>query len=148
MTPYGIINLCMAPSHCLNLFDSHEHIDGLVQDCSTSIANIMDWRYCSLVLSHRYFNDILFKLETFSFTKMHLKMSSTKCLPFCFSLNVLNCIFETNKIYITASAAHPEIQELYNYTVKKITKLIQQYKKNLHVSSFKTANWKHDCLDF
>ena len=32
---------------------------------------------------------ILLKNQTFSFKKMHLKMSSEKCQPFCLGLNVL-----------------------------------------------------------
>ena len=35
------------------------------------------------------FNEILIKIYTFSFKKMHLKMSSGKWRPFCLSLNVL-----------------------------------------------------------
>ena len=34
-------------------------------------------------------SDILIGIQTFSFKKMHLKMSSVKCRPFCFGLNVL-----------------------------------------------------------
>ena len=36
------------------------------------------------------FSEILIAIETFSFTKMHLEMSSGKCRPFCLGLNVLN----------------------------------------------------------
>ena len=36
------------------------------------------------------FNEILIGNQTFSFKKMHLKMSSAKWRPFCLSLNVLN----------------------------------------------------------
>ena len=36
------------------------------------------------------FNEILIEIHTFSFTKMHLKMSSGKCRPSCLSLNVLS----------------------------------------------------------
>ena len=36
------------------------------------------------------FSGILISIETFSFKKMHLKMSSGKCWPFCLSLNVLS----------------------------------------------------------
>ena len=36
------------------------------------------------------FNEILIEIHTFSFTKMHLKMSSAKWRPFCLGLNVLN----------------------------------------------------------
>ena len=35
------------------------------------------------------FSEILTKIHTFSFKKMHLKMSSRKCHSLCFSLNVL-----------------------------------------------------------
>ena len=35
------------------------------------------------------FSEILIKIYTFSFKKMHLKMSSGKWRPFCLSLNVL-----------------------------------------------------------
>ena len=34
------------------------------------------------------FSEILIKIHTVSFKKMHLKMSSGKCRPFCFGLNV------------------------------------------------------------
>ena len=36
-----------------------------------------------------YFSEILIGIHTFSFNKMHLKMSSAKWRPFCFGLNVL-----------------------------------------------------------
>ena len=36
------------------------------------------------------FIEILIGIQTFSFKKMHLKMSSAKWRPFCLSLNVLN----------------------------------------------------------
>ena len=35
------------------------------------------------------FSEILISIHTFSSKKMHLKMSSGKCRPFCFGLNVL-----------------------------------------------------------
>ena len=36
------------------------------------------------------FSEILSKIHTFSFKKIHLKMSSGKCRPFCLGLNELN----------------------------------------------------------
>ena len=36
------------------------------------------------------FNEISIGIQTFSLKKMHLKMSSAKCRPFCLGLNVLN----------------------------------------------------------
>ena len=35
------------------------------------------------------FSEILIEIQTFSFPKIHLKMSSAKCQPFCLGLNVL-----------------------------------------------------------
>ena len=35
------------------------------------------------------FSEILIEINTFSFKKMHLKLSSAKCQPFCLGLNVL-----------------------------------------------------------
>ena len=37
------------------------------------------------------FGEILIEINIFSFKKMHLKMSSGKCRPFCLGLNVLKC---------------------------------------------------------
>ena len=37
------------------------------------------------------FSEILIGIQTFSFKKMYLKMSSAKWRPFCLGLNVLNC---------------------------------------------------------
>ena len=39
------------------------------------------------------FNEILIKIHTFSFKKMHIKMSSAKRRPFCLGLNVLRSWF-------------------------------------------------------
>ena len=39
------------------------------------------------------FSEILITIETFSFKKMHLKMPSAKCRPFCLDLNVLKIIW-------------------------------------------------------
>ena len=40
------------------------------------------------------FNENLIIIHTFSFTKIHLKMSSAKWRPFCLGLNVLTCKLE------------------------------------------------------
>ena len=42
------------------------------------------------------FNEILIKIHTFSFKKIHLKMSTGRWRPFCLCLNVLKDIFEAN----------------------------------------------------
>ena len=48
------------------------------------------------------FNEILLEIYTFSFTKMHLKMSSGKWRPFCLCLNVLKM-----EILVTFDASMP-----------------------------------------
>ena len=49
--------------------------------------------YGILLITHigTNFNAILTKIRTFSFNKIHLKMSSGKWRPFCLGLNVLYC---------------------------------------------------------
>ena len=46
-----------------------------------------------LLIGHQgtNFNEILIKIYTFSFAKIHLKMLSGKWQPFCLGLNVLIC---------------------------------------------------------
>ena len=44
------------------------------------------------------FNEILIEIHTFSFKKMHLKMSSAKWRPFCLGLNVLNSRVVINSV--------------------------------------------------
>ena len=46
------------------------------------------------------FCEILIEIHTFSFKKIHLKMSSGKCRPFCLGLNVLNISFAVIMILI------------------------------------------------
>ena len=48
--------------------------------------------YCwSYKLQWTNFSEILIKIKTFSFKKMHLIMASGKWRPFCLGLNVLKC---------------------------------------------------------
>ena len=42
-----------------------------------------------------HFSEIVSEIHTFSFKKIHLKMSSGKCRPFCLGLNVLMQRFST-----------------------------------------------------
>ena len=49
------------------------------------------------------FNEILIEIHTFSFKKMHLKMSSAKWRPFCLGLNVL--------IHITTAQVSSYVQQ-------------------------------------
>ena len=43
------------------------------------------------------FSEILITIEPFSLKKMHLKMLSGKCRPFCLSLNVLKSFLKQEK---------------------------------------------------
>ena len=44
------------------------------------------------------FSEILIEIYTFSFRKMHLKMSTVKCRPFCLGLNVLKTLHDAVRI--------------------------------------------------
>ena len=58
------------------------------------------------------FSEILIEIDTFSFTKMNLKMSSAKWRPFCLGLNVL-----TVWLRCTAASSH---RRVINLTTSKI----------------------------
>ena len=63
------------------------------------------------------FNEILITIHTFSFKKMHLKMSSAKWRPFCLGLNVYKSMIindETNQIYIYSEFDFEPIISQYN----------------------------------
>ena len=45
----------------------------------------------------KYFKEILIKIHTVSLKKIHLKMLSGKCWPFCLSLNLLNGVPDAKK---------------------------------------------------
>ena len=47
------------------------------------------------------FNEILIEIHTFSFKKMHLKMSSGKWRPFCLGLNVLSFFFPKPTVFFS-----------------------------------------------
>ena len=56
------------------------------------------------------FSEILIGIQTFSFTKMHLKMSSAKWRPFCLGLNVL-----TNS-YVWREVSHRVIGKIVTWS--------------------------------
>ena len=60
------------------------------------------------------FSELLIGIQTFSFTKMHLQMSSAKWRPFCLGLNVLYCYQRTNVIWSRTLCT----AELIWYTLK------------------------------
>ena len=50
------------------------------------------------------FSEILSKIHTFSFKKMHLKMLSDKWRPFCLCLNVLTELISKNSLTLSCSS--------------------------------------------
>ena len=63
------------------------------------------------------FSEILIEIHTFSFKKMHLKMSSRKWRPFCFGLNVLKVHYEDKAV------ARPPHQHNENFFIGETTLL-------------------------
>ena len=53
------------------------------------------------------FSEMLFGIQTFSFKKMHFKMSSAKWRPFCFGLNVLTVRWNISITTGLSFAQHP-----------------------------------------
>ena len=68
------------------------------------------------------FSEIRIKIQNFSFTKMHLKISSGKWRPFCFSLNVLSSTLWYTALvtlwmpttYITSPSMFPQMSQYFN----------------------------------
>ena len=60
------------------------------------------------------FSEILSEIHTFSFKKMHLKMSSAKWRPFCLGLNVLNLLNEPEwHTYLTGCVTTAKLMKLW-----------------------------------
>ena len=59
----------MYGSYCMNEY----YIEGLVQDCSNSIAN---WSYCSLALSYQH-DIFMFNVITYPHPKPYASLSNT-----------------------------------------------------------------------
>ena len=98
--------VCIAPDHilchfCLQLTHwgrvthicvSKLTIIGSDNGLSTSRRQAIIWTNAGILLIRTLatnFNEILSEINTFSFKKMRLKMSSAKWRPFCLGLNVL-----------------------------------------------------------
>ena len=62
---------------------------------SPSRRQVIIWTNAGILLIRpfgTYFSEILITIETFSFKKMHLKISSAKWRPFCLGFNVLKLV--------------------------------------------------------
>ena len=64
------------------------------------------------------FNEILIKINIFSFKKMHLKMSFGKWRPFCLSLNVLMKIFTVTAGFLTKVPQHDAFLHIYHFKTR------------------------------
>ena len=71
------------------------------------------------------FNEILIKIYTFSFRKIHLKMSSGKWRPFCLGLNVLRDKDHMERVSLMLFLGHSwhEIQSSATITRATITRM-------------------------
>ena len=79
------------------------------------------------------FSEILIIIQTFSFKKMHLKMSSTKWRPFCPGLNVLwpGCISGWIKLPCHIVAATCHTTSCVALVMNKTSVYIQWYSWNI-----------------
>ena len=61
------------------------------------------------------FSEILIEIQTFSFKKIRLKMSSAKCRPFCLGLNVLMCYSYTvpEKLWSCSYPFHTYLESFF-----------------------------------
>ena len=74
------------------------------------------------------FNEILIEIHTFSFKKMHLKMSSAKWRPFCLGLNITHHMHTEYKISVASKPNNPVIitcmwKRRYEVTTLHVTQL-------------------------
>ena len=61
------------------------------------------------------FSEILIGIQTFSFKKMHLKMSSAKWCPFCIGLNVLSNVLALKRCQ-TISRTNDDSYPMYTWS--------------------------------
>ena len=79
------------------------------------------------------FSEILIGVQTFSFKKMHLKMSSAKWRPFCPGLNVLpiNLLIHTF-LFFQESDDNPQISKLQGNILLDITYIVRNKWRSPH----------------
>ena len=100
------------------------------------------------------FSEILIGIQTFSFKKIHLKMSSAKWRPFCLSLNVLNHSGQlglnlfwplnlNNEKLFYDDVSSVDTTEIDQHTVLSGKKLDRDRTYSLMVDCFNTVNTYH-----
>ena len=75
-----------------------------------------------------YFSEILTGIQTFSFKKMYLKMSSAKWCPFCLGLNVLMRLWQTCDEEYSEKRTMSVVQSYYN--LRKLPRATTNVQKN------------------
>ena len=73
------------------------------------------------------FSEILIGIQTFSFKKMHLKMSSAKWLPFCLGLNVLNTSLRLTVNVVCQRCDNLSDNNVNMWTIMPVTILYQKH---------------------
>ena len=76
-----------------NICISKQTIIGAENGLSPCRCQSIIWTYAGILFVRPWgtnFSEIFIKIDVSSFKKMHLKMSSAKCGPFCLDLNVLS----------------------------------------------------------
>ena len=73
------------------------------------------------------FSEILIAIQTFSFKKMHLKMSSAKWRLFCLGLNVLSHWYYSSQIYISVTDSRHYNDVIMSTVASLITSLAIVY---------------------
>ena len=82
------------------------------------------------------FNEILIGIQTFSFKKMHWKMSSAKWRPFCLGLNVLKSQ-NTSNTYLKAASRKVWELMLWKYLAcSDLQKYVTRITRKLTVRKF------------
>ena len=80
------------------------------------------------------FNETLIEIHTFSFKKMHLKMSSAKWRPFCLGSNVLMLVSPlTHQWHLSAQSRY-------------IVCIVSWTSYNKHIKSFNSSEYIFMCL--
>ena len=93
------------------------------------------WIYAAILLIGHLgtnFSEFLIGIQTFSFQKMHLKMSSAKWRPFCLGLNVLRAIHASHLVYCMGGTISCQVRSSHlNIISQQISSLGVQLNGNV-----------------
>ena len=80
------------------------------------------------------FSEMSIEIYTFSFKKMHLKMSSGKWWPFCLTLNVVNIASGKGLWLVTHLAPNHYLNQCWLVSLTNMNKLLWNLNKNTDIS--------------